>query len=262
MPSNRMITKIKICKKKVNISFSNGDKLAISHNVYPKFYLYVGKVISDKELKEIKEAENGSTLLTYAYSLVSKKFYSEWALREKLYAKEADKKNVDYIIKTLKANNLINDSMLANDLKNYYDEKGYGKNKIIHNLEDKGIFKTEIEKLNFPYKNEIKKAKSHIERLEKKYEKYSYQAKKNKIISALVNLGFDVETAIEASGDMKKIDNKNENKKLKEDMKKIHARLKKKYEGYELKQKLVQALMGKGYRYKDISKEIEIYEID
>ena len=137
-----IIKKIKILKSKVKITFANKEKLEIDKEVYPNFYLYEGKELSNKEYKEIVEYNNDSKLLKYALNIRSKAPYSEFKLREKLYNKGANKKSVDHIIKMMKHYDLINDMMLAQDLTEYYNSLNYGENKIKQKLSDKGIFPT------------------------------------------------------------------------------------------------------------------------
>ena len=112
MPSKNTgneITKIKLNQKDVVISFTNHEKIRVVLEVMANFYLYEGKVISNKEINEIIEFSNNAIYLKYALTLLSKGHYSEWAMREKIYAKGADKKATDKVMKVLKNNDLIDD---------------------------------------------------------------------------------------------------------------------------------------------------------
>ena len=58
MPSKntgKTINKIRVNKKNVVISFSDGKKLNVTNEVMANFYLYPGKEITNKELKAINE---------------------------------------------------------------------------------------------------------------------------------------------------------------------------------------------------------------
>lgn len=249
-----LIKKIKVLKNKVSISFDNGEKLSIDKEVYTNFYLYEGKEIDKKEYNEIISLNNSSKLLQYALKIRSKSLYSEYQMREKLYKKEASKKDVDKVIKTLKNYDLIDDDAYAYDLMEYYNSLNYGKNKIIHKLSDKGIFSENINKLKFPISLEKKKANNLLSKLEKKYEKYNASQKKQHIYNAYLQLGFDSDIATEMTGKIKETNNKEEFNKLKSDYNKVKTRLERKYKGKELKQKIIQNLMQKGYRLNDIIK--------
>ena len=192
MPSKSLgkkITKIKINKETVHISFEKGQKLIVTNEVMSNFYLYPGKELTNKEIKEIKEFSDNAIYLKYALSLIKKRHYSEWKMREKLYAKEASKQSVDKIIKILKNADLINDKMLAEDLKSYLEEKYYGKNKIINYLNNEGIFESVIKSLRFSDTNEKKKANANISKLEKRYAKYgSVPVKTDKLFNKKIKI--------------------------------------------------------------------------
>lgn len=262
MPSKNIgntISKIKINKETVHISFSNGKKLIFANEVMSNFYLYVGKSLTKKEINEIKEFSDNAIYLKYAFSLLKKRHYSEWKLREKLYAKGADKKGSDKIIKILKNADLINDKMLSEDLKIYLEEKNYGKNKIINYLSNEGIFDETIKTLRFPESKEYKKAINNIPKLEKRYAKYPQEAKKQHIYNALITLGFDNSIVLSSLEKIKPSNQKEENVKLDNDFPKVLRKYKNKYEGRELKEKVISSLRSKGYRYNDILRKFEAY---
>lgn len=262
MPSKNIgkkITKVKVFKKKVTISFDDQTKLEVSPDVMSNFYIYEGKTITNKEINEIKEYSENIVLLHYAMSLLRKRHYSEWKMREKLYAKEAEKKAVDKVIKILKNADLINDAALAEDLKCYLEEKNYGKNKIINYLNNEGIFDDTLKNLKFSPNNEKKKALYNIPKLEKRYAKYPYEIKKQHIYNSLINLGFANDIALEALNKIKEPNIKEENAKLDKDFPKALNKYKRKYEGRELKEKVISSLRNKGYKYKDILRKVEQY---
>ena len=250
------ITKIKILKSKVTVYFGK-EKLDLDKEVYPNFYLYEGKEVSSKEYKEIKEYNNIASLLKYAMRIRQKSVYSEYKLREKLYNKGGSKKEVDKVISTLKAYDLIDDDAYMNDYVEYCNSLNYGKHKIIKKLNEKGIFEEKIRKLKFPDSIENRKAKILLSKLEKKYDKYNYSSKKSHIYNAYILEGFESDIAIKYSSMIKEVDIKEENKKLDKDYLKVKERLKRKYKGKELKEKLISSLLTKGYRYKDIFSKIE-----
>ena len=248
----KIILKIKINKKNVVITFEDKSKLTCVSEVLASFYLYTGKTLTYKEIKEIEEFNAGASLMKYALSLLKKNHYSEWKMREKLYAKEGSKKDVDRIIKMLKNNDLINDQALMEDLIEYGHERNLGKNKIIQVLLNKGIFEENINKNLFPSSFEKKKALNQLPKLEKKYSKYPFEQKKQHIYRALLTLGFDNDIAMNTINRMSLPKDKDEHEKLVKDFDKTLIRLKRSYEGYELKNKVISSLRTKGYKLKDI----------
>ena len=262
MPSKNTgneITKIKINKKDVVISFSKHESIRVVKEVMANFYLYVHKQISNKEIKEIVEFSDNATYLKYALSLLEKGHYSEWKMREKIYAKGADKGATDRIIKILKNNDLIDDKAYALDLTYYLEEKNYGKHKIITYLKDKGIFEESMKGIKFTDANEKKKALANLPKLEKKYDKFSYEQKKDHIYKALINLGFDSDIALATLSKVKEPNHKEENQKLDRDFSMVLNKYKRKYEGRELKEKVYASLRNKGYKSADILRKWENY---
>ena len=250
---NKKITKIKKCKKKV-VVYLGKEKLDLSFDTFSNFYLYEGKEFTSKEINEIKLHNESQALNKYAYNLFKKGRYSEWKIREKLYLKSADKKQVDIVINNLKKAGLIDDTSFMNDLYDYYSSKNYGKNKIIQALLDKGIFKEEIDKLSFPYDKEISKAKKLLPSLENKYSKYNNAQIKSHVYNALLSKGFDPSVAKEVSSLIKNKNNKDELSILKKDYQLAKNRLVRKYKGKELNDKIISSLLLKGYKYQDILK--------
>lgn len=252
-----IIKKIKILKNKVTITFDSKDKLEIDKNIYPNFYLYEGKDVSKKELHEIENFNQSAALLNYALKLRQKSLYSEFKMREKLYDKGGNKKDVDYVIKTLKAHDLIDDKAFVLEHVEYYNSLNYGKNKIIHKLKDKGIFEQQIDKISFPVSIERKKANNILSKLEKKYEKLNNNQKKKHIYDAYLAQGFDIDIAREMSLQIKETSSKEENKKLESDFDKAYERFKRKYSKKEIKSKLINFLASKGYKIGDVINMIE-----
>ncbi len=251
------IKKIKILKNKVVINFEN-EKLEIDKNIYPNFYLYEGKEISKKEFQQLKESNDVASLLSYALKLRSKAIYSEYQIREKLYKKEANKKEVDQVVKMMKQHNLIDDDAFIEDYVEYYNSLNYGKNKILNKLSEKGIFQAKLEKVKFPITLERKKAKNVYLRLLRKYEKYNFTQKKQHVFNAYISMGFDKEIASEMVALIpEEKNNKNELQKLEKDYEKVYIRLSRKYEKKELRQKILQSLLQKGYRMNDVLKVLE-----
>ena len=262
MPSvnagKKIIKSIKVYKDHVTLTFAKQETLKISKEAYLSSYLYVGKSIGKKEYAKLEEITSLSKLLNDAISLTNKHRYSERKIREKLYKKEdANKSAVDYIVNRLKETHLIDDKAYMIDLINYYEEKKYGKNKIINNLRKQGLDDKLIEQAKFSSSNETKKAKSLIDKLSYKYRKYSYESKKQHIYQALVSQGYNSDAIKEALNDVKKDSPKVAKEKLLKDYQKLLAKYKNKYDGYELKKKIYAGLVNKGYKHSEIKTVME-----
>lgn len=256
--TGKKITSIKYRKEVVVVKFSDQSKLEIPHDIYTSYYLYENKVLSEDKIDEITLKINTYKLLKYARNLLIKHAYTEKKIREKLYAKEATKAEVDEVIKQLKSARLIDDKSYVEEYVNVATKQGLGKNKIIAKLKEKGIFSENFTGLYFSDEEELKRARGWIKKLEKRYMKYPYNSRKQHIISALVNQGFDIDIASEATSEMSKIDEKYEYELIKIEFKKVYEKYKSKYEGYELRNKIYSSLISKGYMNRDVIKILEV----
>ena len=258
----KKIKDIKIYKDHVTLSFFKGEPLKISKEAFVSSYLYAGKEISNKEINKLVEITAMTVLLNYGLSLVSKKHYSEKEMLTKLLKKEDNYSAARAVINKLKENDLLDDRAFMEDLIAWDNERCFGRNKIIKHLKDKGIPEPLINKASFPNTAEKKKAKSLLSKLEKKYEKYNYASKKKHVYQALIGKGYAIEIAKEVSNEIKAPNDKKEISLLNKDYEKAKARYARKYEGYQLQQKLYSYLVNRGYKYQDIKKVLELEDFD
>ena len=261
MPSantGKTITHIKINKKNVVLYF-NKKRLSISHDAYAISYLYVGKTLANAEIKKIQNYSQITTLLNYALSLLKKGHYSEWKMREKLYAKEAKKKDVDLIIKRLKDIDLINDQMLMEDYLSYAEEKNLSYRKILKDLQDKGIFAQDLQKIKFSGSQEKQKALFQLKKIDSQSSRLSYEKRKQRVYQHLLSQGFNQEIVSNIIDHIAPKKEEDESQKLAKDYQRVSTSLGRRYEGEKLKEKIYLSLKNKGYRYRDIVKIMEEY---
>lgn len=248
------VISIKKYKDHVNVILSNKRKIKLSFNSYTNLFLFNGKVLTYKDVQEIEKIEKCNSLHEYALKILNKGLYSEFAIREKLYKKEKNKYIVNQVVTLLKEEKLINDKKYIKSFLESSTSSQSGQNKIISKLKERGIFDENIRDIKFSFNDELKKAKLLVPKLEKKYSKLNYEAKKNHIYSALLSKGFSKEVANAAISTIKPYNFKDDMNKLKIDYQKTKIRLKRKYQGDVLKQKIINCLLNKGYNIQDILK--------
>ena len=78
--TGKIIKKIRINKKNVSITFTDGDRLSISQEAYVSAYLYEGKEVNKKDLAQLERITSVKKLSEYALSLLMKKHYTEWKM--------------------------------------------------------------------------------------------------------------------------------------------------------------------------------------
>lgn len=250
--TGKVVRSVNIGKKKVIVRL-NDEVLKISYETYLDFKLYPNKELSDKEYKDIISRDKYDDAYQYALGLIGKYEYTEERLTEKLVSKGYDKKSITKIIKKLKDSGLINDEDYIKNFIEYENDKLYGEYRIKRDLMEKGISKERVDELKFSEKDERKKIVELTKLLEKKYASKATEAKKRGMYSALIRYGYENDLAKEMVESLTPTDAKIELKELKNDFKKVKAKYERKYEGYELKQKITESLLRKGYRYSDIN---------
>ena len=257
MPSENtgnVITAVKFLKDRIAIYFGK-TKIEISEEAFTSSYFYVGKSFTDVEIEKIIHDNQVGFALKYAKSLLAKKMMSEWSLRSKLYEKEFTKDIVDDAIVILKKEKLINDKALCKEYIAYYNEKLYGKNRIIQELKLKGIFDETIKELVFSEANELKKAKALFPKLEKQYDKLPHTEKKRHIYNALIRHGFSNEVALQVVKRIKISIKDEENPKLRLDFRIALDKAKRNYNTPDgIKAYVFKALSQKGYSVSDVRK--------
>lgn len=120
----------------------------------------------------------------------------------------------------------------------------YGSNKIESILKTKGLHPETIEKI-LPKNDEV--LQKLIQKSCRSIQKSTYLQAKNAIIRQFVAKGFDYETTlkwVEQYLDPKKF---NEDVNLVKEYKKLRIKYERTYQGYKLKQKIIQALRQKGF---------------
>lgn len=248
--NGKVITNIEFAKKDITLYFDK-EKVVISKLAYDSTNLFIGKTMTLDELENLKDLSNYSKHLIYAYNLLAKRRYSELKIREKLIVKGASDSDANKVINKLKENGLIDDMSLIKDIIRSGNEKNLGKYKIITSLKNNGLSNGDLINM-FDERNEIEKAIHQLHKLESKYSNESYLKRTNHIFHQLQMLGFEVNVINEAMTEAKEKNENDEFLNLENDFKKAILRLEINSNDKLLKQKLIKALLGKGYEYNDI----------
>jgi regulatory protein len=137
-------------------------------------------------------------VLSYLYKLITKKDYTEYEIRVKLYNKfKLEDVEINEIINKLKKENLIDDLRYAKIYIEHKLHKGYGPLYIIEDIKKRGINIDEkfinniLDTLDINLKDIINNllAKKHINTVEKKYAFLQRRGFKSEKIKELLNGG-------------------------------------------------------------------------
>ena len=207
-------------------------------------------------MKKAKEKDEVQELFTLAVKRLIARDYSPSKLREYLLKKNKNKQVVDEVIKKLQKYQLLNEDELIERVIEYCDSKHYGYNRIILMLKTRGISLNKINNVKLDHQRETKEALEQTKRLVKRYKGKNTVNLKRSVYSALIRYGFDENIA---SLESSKVYNSpsSELNMLKLEYSKLVSRYSRKLKGKELTNKVIKALLSKGYRSSDIDKLIK-----
>ena len=241
------ITKIEKKKRLYLLEIDEKDKLYVTEDTIVHFMLSKNMEIDETTLKDIQryaQFSYGKNLALYQISF-----------------KQRTSDEVKKYLENLKKENWINDSQyvetyLSQNLTSG-DKGGYVlKQKLLQKGVDAQLIDPKIAELDF---SDL--AEKTAQKLLRKYQnKLSTKTLKEKIIQNMMNKGFSYTEAKDAfeTLDIEK-DEEQESELLNKELDKQYRKFSKKYEGYELNQRLTQALTRKGFSYDDIKSALRDY---
>ena len=250
--------KIKNIKKvgsKYKITLDNDEIITTNDQVIINNNLLYDKKINSKLLDKIKEETHYYENYNKILKMINRKMRSEYEIRKTLNKNEVLKSDEDKIINTLKEIGLINDEAFAeaytNDRINLSLDGPY---KIKKDLEDNHIESIYIENALSNFTDDLidQKLKKIINKKVSANTKDTTYIFKQKTSLYLSNLGYSRE---DIASHLENITL--DNSRLEKEMEKIYNKLKTKYEGYVLYNKLKQKLYAKGFSSEEINDFIE-----
>ena len=251
---------IKLEKKKrlYLLELDNDQKLYITEDTIVKFFLSKDKEITEEELKEIKEFAQYSYGKNLALYHLSFKARTTKEVRDYLTKYEIDSIIIDKVVQHLTEEKWLDDRQYARKLIEANLLSGdKGPVLLQQKIQQKGIPKSIIQEILADYDFTEVINRTAI-KLQKKYQgKYPLKAIETKIIQGLNAKGFTYSQAKIAFQNLEvETDEETINELILKDIEKQYRKYSKKYEGYELQQRLTQSLARKGYDYTDIKSAI------
>ena len=255
------ITKLEKKKKLYLMELDNGDKCYITEDTIVRFMLSRDKVITQQEFDKIQAFAQFSYAKNLALYHLSFKARTEKEVREYLNKHNIDLQIASQVISNLKEDNWINDCQYAYSIVNANQLSGdKGPYSLLQKLSQKGVVKTTVEEVlnEFDFSQVAQRI---AEKLFKKYDgKLPARALQEKIIQNLANKGFSYADAKWAFEQLdSQVDEDTTQELIFKQLDKQYTKYARKYEGYELKQRLTQVLARKGYDFSDIASALREY---
>ena len=274
-----MMKVISILKKKkiYRVNFDNDVTLDLLDVVKGEFHVEKNKTYSEEEFKKLQEENTYQKLFSLTLKRLSKKDCSVKEIKDFIKKNGGNSKITDRIITKLKKYSYLNEKEIVENVLSLSNYKHYGYNKIITILIKKGISQQLVDKVEYNSTREIKEANLLAVSLEKKYKNKNTNSKQRLIYSNLIrngfseeiakltskkfynstNNGFDESLSLELVNNFSNSNHNNELNVLKLDYRKSFSSYSRKLKGNELKEKLINHLLSKGYRYSDIKLVME-----
>lgn len=252
-----VIKKIKTYEDYVFI-YLDDQKIQISIDDYFKYNVSKLKGLNEDIYNVLVENEKQLKAYRSCLRKLSIKDYTCKQIRTHLKRYEIDDKKINEIINKLVNYGLLNDEKYCVSRINILNNQSLSNKQIKRKLINEGI---EEEYINKHLKEDLSYEMDKCDKLAVKYERSinnkSSNAKKQSIISKLVNNGFSYDVALSSVNKLS-INVDNELELLHKEYLKAKNKFSRKYEDYELRNRIYNALMSKGFKSDDIKKVMEV----
>ena len=258
-PGELSIKSIKPSKKGIVVAFSDDSAIWLSPDSYTDFHLFLGKKVGEEEYRRLKEFADSDALYKQALGWLSSKSLSEKEVYDRLAKKSDDEKAIQTTVDRLRSQGLIDDRRLVEEYLEYRAYPAlYGEKRIRFELRKRGIGASMLSRLSFDCEKEMARAEEFAKSKVQKLSKYPSSQKKAKLLSALQNQGYDLSVAEAAvEGCSFPIDGEGERASLRKEFIRAKASYERKYQGYDLKERIYSCLARKGFRSEDIKSILE-----
>lgn len=230
------------------------EKITVSIENYFKYSLSKIKGLDEKTYIVLKDEEKLLLAKKGCLRKLSIKDYSIYQMKEYLRKTDLSYKEKEDLINELVSYGLLDDDKYCKNRINYLNNSDLSTKQIKMKLKKEGISDNLInEYLNNDYSIEYKKALSIAKKYVRTIHNKSYQATKTAIITKLINSGFSYEISSDVVNKIE-IQEIDEESLLNREYLKAFNKYSKKYDKYDLRNKIYAYLMSKGFKNEDIKK--------
>lgn len=255
------ITKIEKKKRLYLIELDQSEKLYVTEDTIVRFMLSKGMSLSDTELATIKQFAQFSYGHNLALYYLSFKQRTSKEVKDYLLKHDIEEPHIGDIINHLKTEKWIDDEQFViSTVEQNLSSGDKGAFVIKQKLMQKGISSTTIDGVlgNYDFTDIACRV---AQKLLRKYDgKLAFKALNDKLHQNLMTKGFSYQESKMAidSLDLAK-DEETEEELIYKELDKQYPKYSRKYEGYDLKQRLTQALARKGYDFDTIRSALRDY---
>lgn len=251
------LLKLKNNLYEVTVVDENNSQLLfkLSEDIIIEQNLYKNKSLTNDELKQLNSLVNYSKLYTSTLNYISYKMRTEFEVINYLKEKNCSLKIMEKIITKLKKLNYINDKIYCDAyVKQQFEANLKGIKVIRSELQKKKVNKSFVDKSIEYITNDM--INLNIIKLIKHYDKVNKNRSiiklKENILKCLLQKGYEYDLIIDNLNKYNFQENNDDEVLLKKQLQKAYLHYQKKYQGYELKTKVIKSLMNKGFSYEAI----------
>lgn len=242
----------KMSSGKYKIELDNGINMELYEEVILKHELLLKKSIDQTMIPIIQDSNLEWEVYYVALKSLKQRFKSSYDLRSSLVKKEYPVDLVDKAVNKLLEQGYLNDASFAKGyINNQIITSSKGPNSISNDLRNKGIDEKIIREEIVVFDRDLQKSriKKIIDKNIKSNCNKGGSVLKNKIITNLLNLGYDLDIVQMVISNYQF---GNDIELAKKEYDKLYKKLSRKYSGEELKYKIKEKLYQKGLKYEEV----------
>ena len=242
----------KMSSGKYKIELDNGINMELYEEVILKHELLLKKSIDQTMIPIIQDSNLEWEVYYVALKSIKQRFKSAYDLRSSLVKKEYPVYLVDKAVNKLLEQGYLNDASFAKGyINNQIITSSKGPNSISNDLRNKGIDEKIIREEIVVFDRDLQKSriKKIIDKNIKSNRNKGGSVLKNKIITNLLNLGYDLDIVQMVISNYQF---GNDIELAKKEYDKLYKKLSRKYSGEELKYKIKEKLYQKGLKYEEV----------
>ncbi|MDL4841865.1 recombination regulator RecX [Aquibacillus rhizosphaerae] len=268
MPKITRITTQKNNKNRYNIFLNDGSSekygFSVSEDILVEYYLRKGLELDYSTIDMLQTQDSVHKAYSMALTYLGYQMRSKQEVANHLEKKEVDEEQIPEIVNRLVREGLLDDRAFAEALvRTRMLTTSKGPILIKKELQDKGVSLTIAQEalVHYPYEAQIAKANKWVEKKLNSSNRKSFNQQIQIIQQTLMQKGFPQEVIKGALVDIKEAEDKDaEWNAVVFQGEKLQRKYEKKFEGFELKQKIKQGLYRKGFKFDYIDRFLEEFE--
>lgn len=249
--------KVKVRSDYVYVDLED-EGIMVSIEDYFRYEIRNKKGLDDDTYKQLKDHEIILKAYRSCLRKLSAKDYTIRQIKDHLYKQGLHKEIVEQLVDKLIQYGLLDDEKYCINKIGYYDNSLLSYKQISQKLKNEGISEALLDKyLKYDHQREYDKAVKQAQKQASSTKNKSVKALKQAILAKLVSNGFSYEIGNDALAEIE-FSSDNEDELLQKEFDKTLKKYSKRYEGYELRQRIFGSLLSKGFGSDDIRKVLEV----